>query len=622
MKTKVLSIKFILVILVFVLSIPLVFGQSICGDCTENGVVDILDALIAARCYVQLITCPPEEIADVDCDGDIDILDALQIARFYVLLLPSLNCCTPTPEPTETPTPTPEPTPTPTPTPEPETPTPTPTPEPTMAEDIYLEAEDYTTANDNTPSDNIGLRYRFGDGVDIEDCADGGFNTGWVAGGEWLKWNIDLVEGETYNVWIRASNDQPDPPQGLPGVLFVNKTLNPVPVGGGVFYVPNTDPYGIPEPPGHWQTFQNYFLGAATLESGLNEIWLQHAGYAGSFDVDYVYLTGGEDPPPARTPVPEPIEYQRPVDNYGQLQVIGTDLCDSTGIPIQLKGLSSHHIRWHWLVKGHTVQNAAYSLGIDIIRIAVYTDLTNGGYASAENDELLLHDRMIDYVEDAIATGIYVIVDWHLRVEGDPNDLIDLAKDFFDEVSLAYGHYPNVIWEICNKPNNVSWSLVKQYAEEVIPVIRANDPDNIIIVGTPSFSIDVDLASQDPVTGYTNIMYALHFSAASHGQVYRDKANTALTNGLPIIVSEFGTSDSSGTGGYDFVEAQAWLDWMNVNNISWINWALCNKLESTSIFQEPVGLTGPWTDSDPPSQTWPASDFTESGSWIVEKLNE
>ncbi|MBQ4796798.1 cellulase family glycosylhydrolase, partial [Pectobacterium versatile] len=109
---------------------------------------------------------------------------------------------------------------------------------------------------------------------------------------------------------------------------------------------------------------------------------------------------------------------------------------------------------------------------------------------------------------------MYVIIDWHSHsAENNRSEAIR----FFQDMARKYGNKPNVIYEIYNEPLQVSWSnTIKPYAEAVISAIRAIDPDNLIIVGTPSWSQNVDEASRDPING-KNIAYTLHFYAGTHG---------------------------------------------------------------------------------------------------------
>jgi endoglucanase len=231
-----------------------------------------------------------------------------------------------------------------------------------------------------------------------------------------------------------------------------------------------------------------------------------------------------------------------------------------------------------------------------------------GGYI----DNPSVKKKVKTLVDEAIRQGIYVIIDWHILSDGDPNQYRNQAKAFFIEMATTYGSKPNVIYEICNEPNgnNVTWDgQIKPYAEYIIPAIRAIDPDNIIVVGTDTWSRGVKAAADNPLK-YSNIMYTLHFYAGSHGQQMRDNANYALSKKVAIFVTEWGTSKDSGDGGVFFDAAQRWLDWMTDNKISWANWSLCDKYESSAALKPGEGVAGPWRDKQ----------LSQSGSWVKAKI--
>lgn len=194
-----------------------------------------------------------------------------------------------------------------------------------------------------------------------------------------------------------------------------------------------------------------------------------------------------------------------------------------------------------------------------------------------------LKDKVIEIVDTAIKLDMYVIIDWHILKDNDPMIYKEEAKSFFNEISSKYKNYPNVIYEICNEPNgNVTWeNNIKPYAEEVIDVIRQNSKNSIIIVGTGTWSQDVDKAAENPIDD-KGVMYAFHFYAGTHKEDLRQRVKEAL-NKIPIFVSEWGVSDASGTGGVYLEEAQRWIDFMNENNLSWANWSLSDKDESSAL---------------------------------------
>lgn len=289
-----------------------------------------------------------------------------------------------------------------------------------------------------------------------------------------------------------------------------------------------------------------------------------------------------------------------PFETHGKLSVKGTDIVDMNGDKYQLKGVSTHGITWFPdYVNKEAFETLRDDWGANLIRLAMYTDTGDSyGYCSGgDKDEIL---ALVDKgVSAATELGMYVIVDWHILSDSDPNNHIDDAKEFFDKVSKKYAAQENVIYEICNEPNGgTQWSSVKSYAETIIPVIRANDKDALIIVGTPNWSQDVDIASQDPITGYDNIMYAVHFYAATHKDDLRNKVKTALDNGLPVFVSEFSLCDASGNGGIDYDSSDEWFELINENNLSYSSWSLCNKNETSSLIKSDSTATGSFSDGD------------------------
>lgn len=299
-----------------------------------------------------------------------------------------------------------------------------------------------------------------------------------------------------------------------------------------------------------------------------------------------------------------------PFDNHGRLSVKGTDIVDKNGDKYQLKGLSTHGLSWFPdYVNKDAFQTFRDDWGANLIRLAMYT-YENGGYCSDGNKEYL-KGLVDDGVQAATELGMYVIVDWHVLQDQNPNTYKEEAKAYFEEMSSKYKNYDNVIYEICNEPNGgVSWAEVKAYAEEVIPIIRKNAPDAIIIVGTPTWSQDVDIAAQNPITGYDNIMYAIHFYAATHTDNIRSKARTALSGGLPIFVSEFSICDASGNGAIDYGQAEQWFDLIGEYNLSYAAWNISNKDETSSLIKSSCTKTSGWT----------VDDLSETGVWIRKKI--
>lgn len=266
------------------------------------------------------------------------------------------------------------------------------------------------------------------------------------------------------------------------------------------------------------------------------------------------------------------------VSGNGWLKIKDNTLVNEKGEKIQLKGMSSHGIQWYSnFVNEEIINQLKTKWNSNLFRIAMYTE--EGGYI--QNKEL--KTKVENIVDTIIKLDMYVIIDWHILSDNDPLIHKEEAKEFFREMSSKYKDYPNVIYEICNEPNgNISWqNNIKPYAEEVISVIRENTKKSIIIVGTGTWSQDVDKAANNPIND-ENVMYALHFYSGTHTEWLRERAKSVLDK-IPIFVSEWGTSDASGSGGVYIDESKKWITFMKENNISWANWSLCDKNESSAL---------------------------------------
>ena len=296
----------------------------------------------------------------------------------------------------------------------------------------------------------------------------------------------------------------------------------------------------------------------------------------------------------------------------GALQVVGAQLCDESGNPVQLRGLSTHGIGWFpEYVNSELFSQFRNEWNINVVRLAMYT-AEGAGYCTG-GDTTYLKELIDTGVKAATDNDMYVIIDWHILSDGNPQTYQSQAMDFFAEMSEKYGKNNNVLYEICNEPNGgTSWSTIKAYAKEIIPVIREHDPDAVIIVGTPTWSQDVDQAVKDPLAEEDNIMYALHFYAATHKESLRNKMTAAIEAGLPIFVTEYGICDTSGNGAIDYDSANQWVETMNVYGISYCAWSICNKNETCSIFKSSCQKTKDVTEED----------LSESGSWVYQMLSK
>lgn len=295
-----------------------------------------------------------------------------------------------------------------------------------------------------------------------------------------------------------------------------------------------------------------------------------------------------------------------PVSQHGRLSVKNGQLVDKSGKGYQLRGMSTHGLTWFpEFVNESAFKTLRDDWNTNVVRLAMYVDEWGNGqcYMGNKSGSLELLEKGVDI---CIKLDMYVIIDWHVLNPGDPSKYTNEAKSFFETVSKRYAKYPNVIYEICNEPNGgASWSgNIKPYAEKIIPVIRKNAPNSVIIVGTPTWSQEIDKPLSDPLS-YKNVMYAFHFYAATHAGL-RSNVENCVAQGLPVFVSEFGTCDASGGGANDFNETQKWLSYFDKQGISYCNWSICNKDETCSVLRPGTSANGNWSESD----------LTENGKWM------
>jgi endoglucanase len=280
------------------------------------------------------------------------------------------------------------------------------------------------------------------------------------------------------------------------------------------------------------------------------------------------------------------------VQIHGLLQQNGNKIVDKNNEPVSFAGNSFFWSNDNWGGERYYNPEVVSWLKDDwettIVRAAMGVE-DPGGYLDNKTEN---KNRVKTIVDAAIDKGIYVIIDWHSHhAEDNTNE----AALFFQEMANLYGEYDNVIYEIYNEPLDISWStIIKPYAISIIAAIRSIDPDNLIVVGTPEWSQRVDLAAADPITGYSNIAYTLHFYTVHHQQWLRDRASAALESGIALFVTEWGSI------GYSLVDSEAneWMNWCFTNKISHCNWAVNDKEEEWSILIPGASTTGGWSDDD------------------------
>ncbi len=435
-------------------------------------------------------------------------------------------------------------------------------------------------------------------GMEAEETGDssGGSNLGYINNGDYAVYDINLPSDGLYKVSYRVAS------KADTGSLKLEKA------GGtetyGELTVPNT---------GDWQAWQTISHNVE-LKGGAQEIAIAATG--DDWNINWLEIT--------------PVDSTNPdtgTPNTGTgTPTTGTPTHSGGVAPLSVQGnqiladgknasFAGPSLFWSsdgWggerFYTADIVKEAKEELGATIIRAAMGAD-EGGGYGESPTANM---SKVNTVVDAAIENDMYVIVDWHSHhAHSDPG----AAIDFFKQVAERYGSYDNVIYEIYNEPLAVSWSHdIKPYAEQVIDEIRKIDPDNLIIVGTPNWSQDVDQASFDPIQR-SNIAYTIHFYAATHKGGLRAKAQTALDNGIALMATEWGTVEASGDGAVDHGSTDEWMNFFKQNNISHTAWSINDKREGASMFTCNDAM-GNGDCNDSPSGKW--GNLTASGQKVKE----
>ena len=298
---------------------------------------------------------------------------------------------------------------------------------------------------------------------------------------------------------------------------------------------------------------------------------------------------------------------KRPVELHGALRIEGNQMVNAAGVPPQLRGISLSWSIWggkkyynpeviDWLVKDFKITVLRASMAVQ----------PQGGYLQNPGEQINLMTTVID---EAISNGIYVLIDWH---DHNAEQHLEESKTFFTIMAQKYSGTPNVIYEIFNEPAQQSWDVIKNYSIEVIKTIRKYDSKNLIVIGSPRWDQDVDISASDPITRFNNLVYSFHFYASDpyHQEKLRAKAESAMKHGIALFVTEWGVGESNGDGEFNLDKTTLWMEWMERNRLSWVNWNVTDKKETTALMLPGASVKGGWNEDQ----------LTEAGKYIKGQL--
>ncbi len=293
------------------------------------------------------------------------------------------------------------------------------------------------------------------------------------------------------------------------------------------------------------------------------------------------------------------------------LTVSGTTLQDPTGKTIVLRGSSLIDIGALYTYGGNSAtaiksrldKVAAAGVQGHVVRLPVYPKIDyNAGYPTcsplpypvgsgpsascAPTTPMSASDYVSKVLKPAVdyasSKNLYVIIDHHQIDNATTGTSAADATTFWADIAPQFASYTNVIYEPFNEPIDKSapWATLKPVVQGWIDAIRAEAPNNIIIVPSMSYDQHPGDAASNPPTG-TNLMYTAHIYPGNWNTTFKNQVATAVAR-APVFITEWGYipngSDStmgtaSTTYGTDFetlvdTYGASWTAWVTDN--SWM----------------------------------------------------
>lgn len=280
---------------------------------------------------------------------------------------------------------------------------------------------------------------------------------------------------------------------------------------------------------------------------------------------------------------PRPLSGQ---DKLPRISVEGNKFVDPDGKTVLLRGLS---IADPDKVDGQGHWNKAHfehvqETGAKIVRLPVHPvawrSRTPQGYI-----ELL--DQAVEWCTEL---GMYVIIDWHsignLSKELFQNPMYDTTQretyEFWRAIARRYnGHNTVAFYELFNEPTTyrgqlgtVSWHEWKKLNENMIALIRAYDPDTVILVAGLDWAYDLTPLLEEPIAA-TGIGYVTHPYAHKRSQPWEPKWEENFgfaANRYPIVATEFGFGGRRESAEEGTQYGRRIVDYLEGKGISWVAW--------------------------------------------------
>lgn len=238
--------------------------------------------------------------------------------------------------------------------------------------------------------------------------------------------------------------------------------------------------------------------------------------------------------------------------------------------------------------------------GANIIRIPVHP----GRFRERGAEKyMLLMDEAVSWAKEL---GLYLIIDWHSignlsdEMFQHPMYVTSMQEtcDFWEMISLKYAKEPVVaMYELYNEPavsgprfGDLTWQEWKGMNEEIIDIIRVNNPGVVILVAGFNWAYDLRPVASEPIER-SGIAYVSHPYPQKRQQPWEEKWEDDwgfVSEKYPVILTEIGfaTPDEKGVHvpvSGDESYGNAIVDFCDKKGISWVAWCFDPKWSPTMI---------------------------------------
>jgi len=219
-------------------------------------------------------------------------------------------------------------------------------------------------------------------------------------------------------------------------------------------------------------------------------------------------------------------------------------------------------------------------MGSNVVRLPIHPGAWRGRTPAA----------YIELLDQAVAwcteLEMYVMIDWHsignlmTGVYENPayETTLQETYNFWRTMSRHYaGHNTVAFWELFNEPTSyrgqlgpVVWNDWKQICENMISIIKANNPQALCLVAGFEWAFDLTPVREAPINA-TNIAYVTHPYSNMRPQPWEPRWDYEfgfVADKYPVIATEFGGTVEGAPDTY----GPTIFRYLKSKGISWVAW--------------------------------------------------